>query len=66
MYIHCFAKVGDVKPMEMNRLELEFLLAVWFCLHIGVSRIENYCSVLQSEIMLSARFQIKKRMLLQY
>jgi len=47
----------------MNRLELEFLFALWFHLHITVSTFENYCSLLQREMMLCGGYQIEKPIL---
>nr|QZZ92786.1 cyclin U 4;1 [Larix kaempferi] len=58
-----YAKVGGVTPLEMNRLELEFLFALRFRLHITVSTFESYCSLLQREMMLCDGFQIEKPIL---
>ncbi|KAH9307264.1 hypothetical protein KI387_035175, partial [Taxus chinensis] len=58
-----YAKVGGVTPLEMNRLELEFLFALRFRLHVTVSTFENYCSLLQREMVLSSGYQIEKPIL---
>lgn len=58
-----YAKVGGVTPLEMNRLELEFLFALRFRLHVTVSTFENYSSLLQREMVLSSSYQIEKPIL---
>jgi hypothetical protein len=46
-----FAKVGGISLPEMNRLELDFLFRVGFDLNVPPNTYNNYCAMLQFEML---------------
>ncbi|GAA0186711.1 hypothetical protein LIER_33999 [Lithospermum erythrorhizon] len=44
-----YAKVGGVTTQELNKLEMEFLVAVDFRLHVDVETFDKYCLKLEAE-----------------
>jgi hypothetical protein len=45
-----FARVGGVEVSEMNRLELEFLFALRFCLNVTPDDFASYCAALEDQM----------------
>lgn len=44
-----YARVGGVSTAELNKLEMKFLFALDFRLHVSVETFNKYCSILKKE-----------------
>ncbi|CAM8985779.1 unnamed protein product [Rhodiola kirilowii] len=55
-----YARVGGLEREEMNKLEMDFLFAVDFKLHVNVSVFESYCSHLEREVGIGGGYHVER------